>query len=88
MKVKKQHISKQFELIVRKNLKLKKSSNLSKILKLKIDDDIDSLSLISIFADINQKLKVKFSADQMSSVRSIDDILKIVFQFLKPFENK
>ena len=83
MKVKKSQINKKLELIVKKNLKLNKSFNLSKILKLKIDDDLDSLSLISVVADINQKLKIKFSADQISNVKSIDDIFKLVFKFLK-----
>ena len=83
MKVKKNQINKKLELIVKKNLKLNKSFNLSKILKLKIDDDLDSLSLISVVADINQKLKIKFSADQISNVKSIDDIFKLVFKFLK-----
>ena len=83
MKVKKSQINKKLELIVIKNLKLNKSFNLSKILKLKVDDDLDSLSLISVVADINQKLKIKFSADQISNVKSIDDIFKLVFKFLK-----
>ena len=83
MKIKKSQINKKLELIVKKNLKLNKSFNLSKILKLKIDDDLDSLSLISVVADINQKLKVKFSADQIANVKSIDDIFILVFKFLK-----
>ena len=48
-----------------------------------MDDDLDSLSLISIVADINQKLKVKFSADQISNVKSMNDIFQLVFKFLK-----
>ena len=83
MKVKKNEIIKKLELVVKKSLKLDKSFKLSKILKLKIDDDLDSLSLIAIVADINQKLKVKFSAEQISRVRSINDIFKLVFKFLK-----
>tara|TARA_B100000686_G_C16722753_1_gene935934 strand:- start:300 stop:560 length:261 start_codon:yes stop_codon:yes gene_type:complete len=83
MSVKKKEINKKLESIVKKNLKLNKSFNLSKILKLKMDDDLDSLSLISIVADINQKLKVKFSADQISNVKSMNDIFQLVFKFLK-----
>tara|TARA_Y100000590_G_C15678486_1_gene998895 strand:- start:1102 stop:1362 length:261 start_codon:yes stop_codon:yes gene_type:complete len=83
MKVKKKEINKKLVLIFRKNLRLNKSFNSKKILKLKLGSDIDSLSLISIVAEINQKFKVKFSADQISKIRSTSDIFKFVFKFFK-----
>ena len=52
MKVKKKEINKKLVLIFRKNLRLNKSFNSKKILKLKLGSDIDSLSLISIVAEI------------------------------------
>ena len=79
----KKEINKKLVLIFRKNLRLNKSFNSKKILKLKLGSDIDSLSLISIVAEINQKFKVKFSADQISKIRSTSDIFKFVFKFFK-----
>lgn len=83
MKIKKKEINKKLESIIKKNLKLNKSFNSKKIINLKLRDGLDSLSLISIVADINQKLKVKFSANQISKIKSVNDIFQLAFKQLK-----
>lgn len=74
MKIK---INNKLEKIIKKNLRLKNFDNFHKIKKMKFGDELDSLSLIAIIADIVRQFKIKIDANQISKIKSIEDLIKL-----------
>ena len=70
-------IDKKLEKILKRHLKIKSLSDLKKIKKLKLGDELDSLNLISIISDMAKDMKINITVNQIAKIKNIQDIIAL-----------